>query len=283
MRVNFGPERLPGLAAVTGCRILYDLFTTRAKNFPTLQYRNLVRYHHVLGPPPPPTSSATSQMHYFLLSTALAACASTATSLSLPFHFSSLQALPLSNHTFPTLTASNTTTDGLLQDPWPKPPFNVEISRTSYESTWLIINEYIEAGPGSLKGEVTRDLSLLIDQFETYHPDHFVDNRRVVTSGVVAVRFPAVRVRGSQRMTGALAVELLSTAWGLEYARGVRGWKAATVKTVKRGGGETVLGFFSLCIGVGPGVARALERCSGSGSEGGWEGEEEGDESLSLV
>lgn len=204
--------------------------------------------------PPVRHSDLGTQMHSLLFTTTVAAALTrTVASLSLPFYPSILQLPSTLNGSLPALIPSNSTTS--LLDSWPKLPFHVLISETKIgeitETTWMIIHEYLEAPDVSVKGEVISNISLIVDLVDSYEPDHLIDNRRVITSGLVSVRFPAVQARNAQRMTNGLAVELLGAAWQLQYARGPRGWKLATIKTVRGRNDQSVVGFFSLWIGEG--------------------------------
>lgn len=187
---------------------------------------------------------------HFLLYTLAATLAGTAASLSLPLYPSILRLPSISNGSLQALDPLNTI--NTLLGTWPKPPFHVLISETKthgiLESTWMIINNYLSVQDPSLKGAITGNISLLVELIDSYNPDDLIDNRRVLTSGLVSVRFPAVQARNAQRMTNALAVELLGAAWQLEYARGPMGWASATIKTVRGKGDYKVVGFFSLWI-----------------------------------
>jgi len=120
----------------------------------------------------------------------------------------------------------------------------------------MIIDEYLDAGDKSFKGAITGNISVIVELIDSYKPDNLIDNTRVFTSGLVSVRFPTMQARNAQRMTNALAVELLGAAWQLEYARGPRGWNSATIKTIRSKSDYTIVGFFSLWIGGGDGNAK---------------------------
>lgn len=187
---------------------------------------------------------------HFLLCILAATLAGTTFSLSLPLYPSILQLPSVSNGSLQAPTISNST--NTLLGTWPKPPFQVLISETKphgiLESTWMIINDYISVQDPSLKGAITGNISLLVELIDSYNPDDLIDNRRVLTSGLVSVRFPAVQAKNAKRMTNALAVELLGAAWQLEYARGPMGWASATIKTVRGKDDYKIVGFFSLWI-----------------------------------
>ena len=113
----------------------------------------------------------------------------------------------------------------------------------------MIIDNYLEPKPNNLKGDVMGNLSNIETLIESWgNPNYYIDNKRIFDSGLVSVRFPAVQVRNSGRMTNGLAVKLLGAAWGLEYAFGPRGWQMAMIETIKGDGSTVVDGFFSLWI-----------------------------------
>lgn len=187
---------------------------------------------------------------HFLPCIAAATLVGTTASLSLPLYSSILQLPSLSNGSLQELNPANST--NTLLEAWPKPPFHVLISETKthgvIESTWMIIDDYLKVDDKSLKGAVTGNISLIVELIDSHKPDNLIDNRRVFTSGLVSVRFPAMQATNVQRMTNALAVELLGAAWELEYARGPMGWASATIKTIRSKDDYNVVGFFSLWI-----------------------------------
>lgn len=188
---------------------------------------------------------------HFLFCIAVTTLVGTAASLSLPFQPSILQLPSISNGSLQAFNPSNSTNNTLF-GAWPKLPFHVLISETEIhgviESTWMIIDDYLEVHDQSLKGAVTGNISLIVELIDSHKPDNLIDNRFVFTSGLVSVRFPAVQANNAQRMTNALAVELLGAAWQLEYARGPMGWASAMIKTIRGNKDYNVVGFFSLWI-----------------------------------
>ncbi len=112
----------------------------------------------------------------------------------------------------------------------------------------MVIDRYLApTTPDSHKGAVLGNISQIEKLIESWeNPNYYIDNKRVFTSGLVQARFPAVQTTNAQRITNALAVELLGAAWQLQYVHGPRGWSFATVEMVGGDGLRSTFGFFSL-------------------------------------